>query len=163
MRQKLALATVLSVAAPLVILDEPTSSLDPTARQVVLELVREARAAGRTVIFSSHVLSEVEAVCDRVAVLRRGHLVHTQVMSQLRLRHRIRAVLRGPLGEPPPQLAHVEIARGQDGQIQIETPDELSPLLGWLAGLPLSEVRIEPVGLQAVYDRFHGANGNGAA
>ena len=72
MRQKLALSAVLSFDTPIVILDEPTSNLDPTMRSEVLALVREARTAGRTVIFSSHVLSEVEAACDRVAILRRG-------------------------------------------------------------------------------------------
>jgi ABC-2 type transport system ATP-binding protein len=72
MRQKLALAVVLATDAALVILDEPTANLDPTARGEVLKLVLEARAAGRTVIFSSHVLSEVEETCDRVVIVRRG-------------------------------------------------------------------------------------------
>src|SRR5206468_7233994 len=66
MRQKLALAAVMAADAPLCILDEPTSSLDPTARREVLKMVREVRERGRTVVFSSHVLSEVEEVCDRV-------------------------------------------------------------------------------------------------
>ena len=72
MRQKLALAATLAADTPLVILDEPTSNLDPTVRGIVLDLVSEARRHGCTVVFSSHVLSEVEAVCDRVAFLRRG-------------------------------------------------------------------------------------------
>ena len=76
MRQKLALAVVLATEAPLLILDEPTANLDPTARAEVLTLVREAQAAGRTVLFSSHVLSEVEETCDRVAILHRGSLVY---------------------------------------------------------------------------------------
>ncbi len=84
MRQKTALAAVLGYDTPLVILDEPTASLDPTARSEVLSLVREARDEGRTVLFSSHVLSEVEEVCDRVAVLRFGELVHEQSLHELR-------------------------------------------------------------------------------
>ena len=76
MRQKLALAVVLATDARLVILDEPTANLDPTARGEVLKLVLEARDAGRTVIFSSHVLSEVEETCDRVVIVRRGSVVH---------------------------------------------------------------------------------------
>ena len=70
MRQKLALAATLAADTPLMILDEPTSNLDPTVRGIVLSLVSEARQRGRTIVFSSHVLSEVEAVCDRVAFLR---------------------------------------------------------------------------------------------
>ncbi len=70
MRQKLALAATLAADTPLVILDEPTSNLDPTVRGDVMGLVAEAKRAGRTVIFSSHVLSEAEQTCDRVAILR---------------------------------------------------------------------------------------------
>ncbi|MEK6239223.1 MAG: ATP-binding cassette domain-containing protein, partial [Planctomycetales bacterium] len=66
MRQKLSLAAVFSLQAPLMVLDEPTTHLDPTARRETLKLVRECQLAGRTVLFSSHVLSEVEEVCDRV-------------------------------------------------------------------------------------------------
>ncbi len=161
MRQKLALAAVLAADAPLYILDEPTSSLDPTARREVLKLVREARDRGRTVVFSSHVLSEVEEVCDRVAVLRQGKLVHVQAMADVLRRHRIRATLHGAAGgadlPPLPQhLAGVSVRNGEAGKIEIETPGELAPLLSWLAALPLAEVHIEPLGLKAVYDAFHG-------
>ena len=156
MRQKLALAVVLAMETPLVILDEPTANLDPTARAEVLELVLEARAAGRTVIFSSHVLSEVEDTCDNVAIVRAGRVVHEQSLEHLRRCHRIRAQLTGPLGTIPPELsASVTIAEQRDGTVVLEAGDSLAPLLGWLATLPLEEVRIEPVGLAAVYDRFH--------
>jgi ABC-2 type transport system ATP-binding protein len=160
MRQKLALAVVLAMDVPLVILDEPTANLDPTARAEVLELVREARRAGRTVIFSSHVLSEVEETCDRVAILRAGRLVHEQSLDHLRRCHRIRARLTGPLPAIPAALAAtVTIAeRGQD-TVVLEAGDSLAPLLGWLSTLPLDEVRVEPVGLAAVYDRFHRQQG----
>ena len=156
MRQKLALAVVLATETPLVILDEPTANLDPTARAEVLELVLEAREAGRTVIFSSHVLSEVEDTCDNVAIVRAGRVVHEQSLEHLRRCHRIRARLTGPLGQIPPALAaSVTVAEQRDGMLVLEAGDSLAPLLGWLATLPLEEVRIEPVGLAAVYDRFH--------
>lgn len=156
MRQKLALAVVLAVDTPLVILDEPTSNLDPTMRADVAALVTDARQAGRTVIFSSHVISEVEQVCDRALILRRGKLVHTQVISELKRKHRIRAQLRGAL-PPVPEIfnGHVTMATSQTGDLVIETPGELSGLLGWLATLPLAEVRIEPLGLGALYNQFH--------
>ncbi|MBX7167509.1 MAG: ABC transporter ATP-binding protein [Pirellulales bacterium] len=156
MRQKLALAAVLASDCALVILDEPTANLDPSVRSEVLLLVAEAKAAGRTVIFSSHVLSETEQVCDRVAILRFGQLVHTQVISQLRRQHRIRARLTGALPPPPENLAEgLHVETGPGGRLTIETPGELRPLLGWLATLPMDEVQIEPVGLQAIYDRYH--------
>jgi ABC-2 type transport system ATP-binding protein len=156
MRQKLALAVTLAVDTPLAILDEPTSNLDPTVRADVAALVAEAKQAGRTVIFSSHVISEVEQVCDRAVILRQGRLVHTQTLSELRRKHRIRAQLTGPLpGVPASFNGHVTVATDSAGDLVIETPGELSGLLGWLATLPLAEVHIEPLGLRTVYDQFH--------
>jgi beta-exotoxin I transport system ATP-binding protein len=156
MRQKLALAAVLAVEVPLLILDEPTSNLDPTVRGTVTALIREARAAGRTVIFSSHVLSEVEQTCDRAVILRRGRLVHDQVMSEIRRGHRIRAGLTATLPQVPEHLAaQLKVSPGANGTVTIDAPGELSQLLGWLATLPLAEVRIEPIGLQSVYEKFH--------
>ncbi len=157
MRQKLALAATLAAETPLVILDEPTANLDPTVRGAVIAMVLEAKRAGRTVMFSSHVLSEVEEACDRVMILRSGRLVHTQGMAELRRRHRIRVVLRGPLDEPPTDLAaQVSLERHSDLLVTIETSNELAGLLAWLSRQPLEEVCIEPIGLRAVYDRFHG-------
>jgi ABC-2 type transport system ATP-binding protein len=156
MRQKLALAAILAFDTPLVVLDEPTSNLDPTIRSEVLALVREARSAGRTVIFSSHVLDEVEQVCDRVGILRQGRLVHLQLMGELRRQHRIKATLTAPLPIVPPALTGQLEITVDDGRLTILTPGELSPLLGWLATLPLADVQIEPFGLRAVYDRYHG-------
>ncbi len=156
MRQKLALAIVLATDTPLLILDEPTTNLDPTVRGAVIEIVAEAREQGRTVIFSSHVLSEVEEVCDRVVILRDGRLVHTQDISSLRRCHRIRAAITGAPPRPPLELKdQLSVRSPATGQIEIDTYGELGPLLGWLATLPLNEIRIEPIGLRAVYDRFH--------
>jgi ABC-2 type transport system ATP-binding protein len=155
MRQKLALATVLAVDAPLVILDEPTANLDPTVRGEVVALVREARDAGRTVLFSSHVLDEVEKACDRVLVLRSGKLVHEQDMHALRRQHRIVAQWHRPLPELPRDLATDMEASLRGDELVIVAGCALAPLLSWLATLPTDELRIEPVGLAAIYDRFH--------
>jgi ABC-2 type transport system ATP-binding protein len=156
MRQKLALAATFAADTPLAILDEPTSNLDPTIRGIVLDMVTEARELGRTIVFSSHVLSEVENICDRVAFLRAGRLVHLQVMSELKRRHRIRAVLNGFLPPPPDTLRReITIGSDDDGGVTIETPGELAPLLSWLASVPLEQMTIEPVGLRTLYDRLH--------
>jgi ABC-2 type transport system ATP-binding protein len=156
MRQKVALAATMAADVPLVILDEPTSNLDPTMRSVVSKLVREAQQAGRTVIFSSHVMSEVEEICDRVVIVRRGELVHTQVMKELRAKHLIRAQLRGELPAPPPEFRdQLTILPSTGGDLMIETPGSIAPLLGWLATLPLEDLQIERAGLQQIYDRFH--------
>src|SRR6185295_18762408 len=75
MKRKVALLAVLVPNVPLIILDEPTNTLDPTMRDEFLLQLRLAKEAGKAILFSSHVLQEVEAVCDRVAILRKGKLV----------------------------------------------------------------------------------------
>jgi ABC-2 type transport system ATP-binding protein len=102
------------------------------------------------------VLSEVEEVCDRVVILRAGQLVHTQLMSQLRRQHRIAAALSGPLPPIPESLrGQLALVSASDREAIFETPGELAPLLKWLATLPLADVRIEPIGLRTVYQRYH--------
>ena len=138
------------------ILDEPTANLDPSARAEVLELVLEARNTGRTVIFSSHVLSEIESTCDRVVIMRAGHIAHEQSIATLRRRHRIYAQLTGPLTRIPDSLTDsISIVQESASEAVLESTDSLTRVLDWLSGLPLSELKIEPVGLSAVYDRYH--------
>jgi ABC-2 type transport system ATP-binding protein len=160
MRQKLSLVATMAADTSLVILDEPTANLDPNVRSEIIALVLEAKRAGRTVMFSSHVMSEVEEACDRVVILRQGRLVHTQVMDELKQQHRIRARLLGNWSPPPSDLSEaLVVSHGDDGELMLETPGSLAPLLAWLATLPLDDLRIEPLGLRAVYDRFHSTNG----
>ena len=181
MRQKLALSVVLSLETPLLILDEPTANLDPTVRAIVLDLVVEAQRRGRTVIFSSHVLSEIEQTCDRVAFLRHGRLALELTMSDLNQRHRVwgkssdaeiavpecSGVVEGVGSESADQKMlssrMVEIRRvgspdGSDSTIfdyQIDLSGDLSRWLPWLQTLSLERMRIEPLGLRAVYDSVH--------
>jgi len=158
MRQKLALSVVLAVESPLLILDEPTANLDPNVRGEIMTMVVEAKKSGRTVIFSSHVLPEVEDACDHVGILRKGRLVHTQSMSDLKMQHRVRAKLREGQTLPPipADLKHqVNVIEQADNQIEIETPGELSTILHWLANSPLQDVFVQPVGLRNVYDKYH--------
>src|SRR6266481_5824476 len=107
MKRKVALLTVLVPNVPLIVLDEPTNTLDPTMRDELLDQLRRAKDRGQTVLFSSHVLHEVEAVCDRVGILRQGKLVHLQDMADLRDGRSVSARVKetipfnGPDGEGP--------------------------------------------------------------
>src|SRR5215217_7080261 len=83
-RQKVALVAALASDAELLILDEPTSGLDPLMEAVFQECIREVRAEGRTVLLSSHILAEVEALCDRVSIIRAGRTVQSGTLSDLR-------------------------------------------------------------------------------
>jgi ABC-2 type transport system ATP-binding protein len=161
MKRKVALLQVLVAQAELVIMDEPTNALDPTMRDELLEQVRRARDRGQAVVFSSHVLGEVEQVCDRVAILCRGRLVHVQELSALRkgrLVHLRFANGETDLEELPPLQGLVVREKRRDGLV-LETTEDLGPLLGWLESLPLADLRLEPLGLRGIYQRFHGAEG----
>jgi len=106
-RQKVLLIAAFASRADLLLLDEPTTGLDPLMEQVFRSCVRQAKARGQTVFLSSHILSEVEAVCDRVAMLRAGRIIETgrlDVLRGLAALH-VHATLEGP----PPDL------RGLDG------------------------------------------------
>ncbi len=155
MRQKLALAACFSIHAPLLVMDEPTANLDPSVRGEVIQLVAEAKAAGRTVVFCSHVLSEIEEVCDDVAILRAGRFVHHQSIHDLNRQHRLHCDLEHALAELPRNLAGVTFE--QTGKsLTIETQGKLDELLPWLAKSGVRNVHVERVGLRAVYDRYHG-------
>ncbi|HEV7279370.1 MAG TPA: ABC transporter ATP-binding protein [Pirellulaceae bacterium] len=155
MRQKLALTIALSMNVPLIMLDEPTANLDPNVRGEMLDIVREAKQTGTTVVFSSHVMSEVEEACDRAAILRAGEIVHVQSMPELASRHRIRLSVAGPPPSIPQEFDPISLpAEGPRG-LAFETGVELKRILPWLATLSPDDVRVEPVGLQTVYERFH--------
>ena len=157
MRQKLALAATLASDVDLLILDEPTANLDPNVRSEVLKVLHEARKVGRTIVFSSHVLSEIEETCDRVAILRQGRLVHQQDLGELRDQNRITADTskESKSVELPKTLqTHGELTT-VGGKISIDYEGDLAPLIGWLASLNLSNVKIRPLGLRTIYDRFH--------
>ncbi|XTZ15362.1 ABC transporter ATP-binding protein [Micromonospora echinospora] len=100
-RQKVGLVQAFMHRPDLLILDEPTSGLDPLAQQTFLDLVREARADGQTVFMSSHIMSEVEAVADRVGIIRDGHLVALDTVARLRDRsiHEFQITFAGPIDE----------------------------------------------------------------
>ena len=158
MKRKVALLQVLHARAPLLIMDEPTNTLDPNMRDELLQQVREARDQGQAVLFSSHVLSEVEQVCDRVAILRAGRLVHLQHMSDLREGRLVRARLDRPWeadGRLPDGLS---VREHEKDRLTLEHRGPLPPLLEWLARQPLADLRLEPLGLASVYHRFHGAD-----
>jgi len=156
MKRKVALLQVLAPQAPLVIMDEPTNTLDPSMRHELLHQVRQARERGQTVLFSSHVLDEVEQVCDRVAILKQGRLVELQPLSQLIQGQLIRARFHQPLG-PLPNLEGLTVLENNDGHLILECRGPLPPLLNWLGQQALVDFHLEPLGLHAVYYRHHGA------
>ena len=98
-RQKVALVAALASDAELLILDEPTSGLDPLMEAVFQECVREETGQGRTVLLSSHILAEVEALCDRLTIIRESRAVETGTLADMR--HLTRTSIQAELTGPP--------------------------------------------------------------
>jgi ABC-2 type transport system ATP-binding protein len=158
MKQKLAVAQIFADPVDTLILDEPTSALDPSAREIVLGLVHEARSQGQTVIFSGHVLAEVEQVADRVAILRKGRLMHVEDM---RARRKLRMLLirfEGGIEPVLPGELELSVRERNDGAILLEHRGELAPLLRWLGAARVQDIAIGTEDLRSLYDQFHGPN-----
>ncbi len=156
MRQKLALVLAFSSNAPLLILDEPTANLDPTMRSRVMSLVSEMGKKGQTVIFSSHVLAEIEEVCDRVGILKSGKLVYLAPLSELVQVHHVSAITTGPFPELPSQLANrVQFELSENKQVTLQVEGDLAPVMQWLSTVSLEQMEIEPTRLKSVYQHYH--------
>jgi ABC-2 type transport system ATP-binding protein len=156
MRQKLAMAACLSMDCPLAILDEPTANLDPTIRSKLLQLIRHARERGQAVLLSSHVISEVEACCDRVLMLRRGCKVFEDELTNVQQVHLAKIEVETESIEVPPSLAPYvkQVARNERGAHFLM--ESLDPeVLRWLANFKPASVSLSREGLQSVYDRLH--------
>ena len=155
MKRKVALLQVLLPRTPLVILDEPTNTLDPSMRDTLLAQLVEAKQRGQTVLFSSHVLSEVEQICDRVAILQRGRLVHWQNLAELRQGRHVVARFAGEATLPP--LPGVKLLAQTTTSWNLDYTGPLADLLAWLAGQPIADLRVGPMGLARIYQQFHPA------
>ena len=159
-RQKINLVQGLQHRPDLLVLDEPTEGLDPLARRALFTLLRAAQQRGATIFFSSHGLGEVEALCDRVALIRRGSLVAVDRIEHLR-RHLLRRVTLH-LGHAAPTDVEDQL-RTLPTVINLVYTDErwrfqvaeLPPLLHLLSALPVLDVTIEPPSLEDVFLHYY--------
>ncbi|MCA9940273.1 MAG: ABC transporter ATP-binding protein [Anaerolineales bacterium] len=161
-KQKVGVVAAFMNRPDLLILDEPTSGLDPLVQQTVLELVREARAEGTTVFFSSHILSEVQAVCDRVGIIRDGRLVITQsvgdMIAQRLKRLRLQFVKMPPVGTFDP--ADVTEMERTDQEILLEVRDNLAQVMSTAAQFGIADIETHNVSLEEIFLTYYG-RGNG--
>jgi beta-exotoxin I transport system ATP-binding protein len=156
MRQKLGVIQSLQHDPELAILDEPTEGLDPLIQHAFYGILEDRRAAGRTIFFSSHVLPEVERVCDRVAIIRAGHLMTVQTVYDLLARRRRRVDLRWRGAAPDlrgiPGLADVEI-RGE--RMTATLLGEVAPFVRAVASPSLIDLTIEPASLEEAFLEYY--------
>jgi ABC-2 type transport system ATP-binding protein len=160
-RQKVALVAAFATRAPILVLDEPTSGLDPLMEREFRRCVAEARQRGQTVFLSSHQLAEVEAVCDRVAILRAGRLIEIDTITDLR---RLRRTLvdvshRGPppLLDNVPGVSHVE--RVDPARLRFGLSGPPAPALRALAAADVTALAMREPTLEEIFLDYYGEAG----
>ena len=158
-RQKINLIQGMQHRPDLLILDEPTEGLDPLAKRALFRLLREAHARGATIFFSSHVLSEVEELCDRVALIRSGRLVAVDRIADLRahMQRRVTVQLGGDAAGVESRLAALPGVSGltRAGNRWHFLTGDLPATLRLLATLPIEDVAIEPPSLEDVFLQYY--------
>ncbi|GGU31873.1 ABC transporter ATP-binding protein [Streptomyces violascens] len=162
-RQKVALVAAFASDVDVLILDEPTSGLDPLMEEVFQSCVEEERDRGRTVLLSSHILSEVESLCDRVSIIRRGRTVETGSLAELR--HLTRTSVTAELAGPPNGLAQlpgvydvalheIEGSQGHRVKLQVDT-DKLDAVLRSLTESGVRSLISTPPTLEELFLRHY--------
>lgn len=164
-RQKVALVAALASDVELLVLDEPTSGLDPLMEAVFRDCIGEWKAAGRTVLLSSHILAEVEALCDRVTIIRAGKTVESGTLAELR--HLTRTSIAAETVEPPVGLdglrgVHDLHVDGDRARFEVDTA-ELDGVLQQLTRFGVRSLTSQPPTLEELFLRHYGEVSNGSA
>ncbi|MCG3126796.1 MAG: Vitamin B12 import ATP-binding protein BtuD [Phycisphaerae bacterium] len=163
MKQKLGLIAALMHEPELLILDEPTTGLDPLVRHALFDELRRVSEQGRTVVFSSHTLSEVDELCDHVGILRGGRLVAQERVEALRGKslRRVEALLPAGAAVDPPDGLTLRAARG--GRLEGTWRGSVGPLVAWLASRGALDVVISPPELEDLFLAYYAEQGGEAA
>jgi len=156
-RQKVALIAAFASDADLYILDEPTSGLDPLMEQIFQECVSDAKRAGKSVLLSSHILSEVEKLCDRVGIIRQGKIIETGTLNELR--HLTRTNLTIKTKEPIVSLnelkgIHNIEEKGSELSFQVDT-EEMDAVIRYISGFGLLKLESAPPTLEDLFMRHY--------
>ena len=161
-RQKVALIAALAAEVELLLLDEPTAGLDPLMEAGFREVVADERHGGRTVLLSSHILSEVEALCDRVSIIRAGRIVESGTLAELR--HLTRTSITAELASPPDGLVelagvHNLVLDGTRVQFQVDGA-RLGEAVARLSAAGVRSLTSQPPTLEELFLR-HYQSGDG--
>jgi ABC-2 type transport system ATP-binding protein len=146
--------------ADLLLLDEPTSGLDPLMERAFQECAAEARDRGQTVFLSSHILSEVEALCDRIAILRAGRLVEVGTLAEMR--HLSALHVEAEMDGPVPDLAGVAGVSGfevEGNRVRCQVTGSIEPLLAILAAAGVRHLVSREPSLEELFLAHYGSTG----
>jgi ABC-2 type transport system ATP-binding protein len=157
MKRKLGLIQAVQADPLLLILDEPTEGLDPLMQESFYELLADARKRGRTVFMSSHVLHEVERVCDRIAVLRKGEVVLLSSVDDARklASRRVRVAFQQDVAVPSSLPQGYEMTSSHPRSWSLRVTGQLGGLPGFLATLPVADIAVEEARLEDVLVKYY--------
>ncbi len=160
-KQKVQLVAALATRADLLIFDEPTSGLDPLMEVQFRDCAQEAKSRGQTILLSSHILSEVEALCDRIGILRAGRLVDEGTLDQLRHLHSqtIDVTFTGPAPAIGP-IDGVQMRSTGPNGLQFETSTSVGPVIAALAGHEVATLVSREPSLEEIF-LHHYEDGDG--
>jgi len=151
-RQKVQLVAALATRADLLVLDEPTSGLDPLMEMVFRDCVTAAKERGQAIFLSSHILSEVEALCDRVGILREGKLVDQGTLAELRhlSTQTMEVTFEGQAPDLPP-LPGVQVHQAGPNALRFEVTGSVGPVVTALAGHPVTALVSREPSLEEIF------------
>jgi ABC-2 type transport system ATP-binding protein len=163
-RQKVAVVDAFMGEEPLLVMDEPSSGLDPLMQREFLGLVAEARAAGRTIFLSSHNLTEVERACDRVGIVREGRLREVTSVATLLASHArsVNLLLDAPAPAGTFDLPNVQVLAATDREVHLMAQGDVNPLLGRIASLRVVDVSITTPDIEDIFLSHYDARISGA-
>jgi ABC-2 type transport system ATP-binding protein len=159
-RQKVVLIAALMSRAEVLIMDEPTAGLDPLMERAFRECVAEARDRGQTVFLSSHILAEVEALCDRIAILRSGRLVEIGTLAEMR--HLSALQVEAELDGTVPDLSRVpgvSAVQVEGSRLRCEVTGSIEPLLALLSSAGVRHLTSREPSLEELFLSHYGADG----
>lgn len=156
-RQKVALVSAFASEAELLILDEPTSGLDPLMEQVFQECIFEVKRQGKTVFLSSHILAEVEALCDRVGIIRQGKIVETGTLEELRhlTRTTVTVEFAKPINLNQLQGVHDVSRKEEKWRFSVDA-NTMESVMNVLAPMGIKSLTAEPPTLEELFMRHYG-------
>jgi ABC-2 type transport system ATP-binding protein len=157
MKQKVAIIQAMMNDPELLILDEPTSGLDPLVQREFYDLLKREQSRGKTIFFSSHILPEVERVCDRVGLLRDGVLVDVESIDNLKSKRvrKLELTLKEEVSQERLQIPDVEISRVDGRHIEVLVHGHIGDLIPKLAALPLEDVIFPEATLEDTFMKFY--------
>lgn len=157
-RQKLALILSLIAKPELLIMDEPTLGLDPILQNTIYQILEKIKKDGRTILMSSHNLHEVEKVCDRVVIIKKGKIVAVESVDQIKKKHlySIKVNFKEEFSEKDfSQLENVEIENRYDHQLELTTKGDINALIEKISNYQIKDIEIAHADLEKIFLEFY--------